>query len=250
MKKLGCQMTEEEWGLFIKIADQDHSGEVDFEEFKLVWGTGVNNTKPSIAWVGGIPKSDKSIEEREAEVKEAFERRARARNGAVPAPDEAPHDESIVGGIEGFGEVLDVVIWDERDVGESWAKVQFKGVHAQALAMAMAGKEGAATIRGHELEVESWNQEKNNALAELSRQDRKLCPTWMRRLERKKKITDKGLRFECINLKEKCCQEDEAQSAKEGKAVCVIGCQKPHAPWGEVSVQAAATSAREIRSIA
>ena len=150
MKKLGCQMTEEEWGLFIKIADQDHSGEVDFEEFKLVWGTGVNNTKPSIAWVGGIPKSDKSLEEREAEVKEAFEQRADGIGG--------------VGEIEGFGEVLDVVIWDERDVGESWAKVQFKGVHAQALAMAVAGKEGAATIRGHELEVESWNQEKNNAL--------------------------------------------------------------------------------------
>mgnify|MGYP002839879903 CR=1 FL=1 len=165
MTKLGCRMTDEEWDLFIKIADQDHSGEVDFEEFKLVWGTGVNNTKPSIAWVGGIPKSDKSLVEREAEVKEAFERRARARSGAVPAPDDAPHDESIIGEIKGFGEVLDVVIWDERDVGVSWAKVKFKGVHAQALAMAVAGKEGAATIRGHELEVESWNQEKNNALA-------------------------------------------------------------------------------------
>jgi len=151
MTKLGCRMTDEEWDLFIKIADQDHSGEVDFEEFKLVWGTGVNNTKPSIAWVGGIPKSDKSIEEREAEVKHAFEQRTDGIGG--------------VGEIAGFGEVLDVVIWDERDVGVSWAKVKFKGVHAQALAMAVAGKEGAATIRGHELEVESWNQEKNNALA-------------------------------------------------------------------------------------
>ena len=93
-------------------------------------------------------------------------------------------------------------------------------------------------------------EEKKNAPAELSRQHRKLCPTWMPRLERKKKMTEKGLGFEYINLKEKCCQEDEAQNAKEGKAVCVIGCQKPHAPWGEVSVQAAATSAREIRSIA
>ena len=151
MTKLGCRMTDEEWDLFIKIADQDHSGEVDFEEFKLVWGTGVNNTKPSIAWVGGIPKSDKSLEDREAEVKEAFEQRADGIGG--------------VGEIKGFGEVLDVVIWDERDVGVSWAKVKFKGVHAQALAMAVAGKEGAANVRGHELEVESWNEEKNNALA-------------------------------------------------------------------------------------
>ena len=72
----------------------------------------------------------------------------------------------------------------------------------------------------------------------------------MPRRERTKKMTEKDPGFEYINFKEKCFRVDETLSAKEGTAVCVIGCQKPHVHWREVSVQASVTPAPEIRSVA
>ena len=162
MDDIGERLTDEEYEMMIALADDDGDGELDFEEFKLLWGNSSDIAAfrtSTRAWVGGIPKS--------------------------LAEAEHPHHE-LARHLSVFGKPLYCSIWPSPEVvplgehrseslaasadGTTWAKVEFEDVHAVSLAIAARGTVNAVEVDGSELQIQAWSRQREIAVsAELDK---------------------------------------------------------------------------------
>lgn len=171
MGQMGRDLNDAETALLNMLADTDGSGSIDFYEFKVVWGSGDLNARPTKAWVGGIPiaaMQGLTPKEQQQKIISAFMHRESdsdstdwafvTNTGRVGrlvdgrSVKDVGRGEATLKLIEGketeidvskltpckspVGIVLDAIVWQERHKF-CWAKVTFKGVHALALAMAL-----------------------------------------------------------------------------------------------------------------
>ena len=146
MRTMGQDVTDHEKKLLQVVATSNGTPQLDFKEFRLLWGTDVQSAMPIKAWVGGIPNKIKAEDNRLATVAEQQTR--------------------VVKAFARIGHVNSVEVWEERSEEHSWARVTFKGVHGLALAVSVLGTDDEARIEGEPLKVDPWNAEKEVILAQ------------------------------------------------------------------------------------
>eukprot|EP01046_Picozoa_sp_COSAG06_P018459 COSAG06_NODE_1287_length_9996_cov_24.173083_3_plen_524_part_00 len=117
MDAMGQYLNADEEKLLSEMSTINGTAKMDFNEFKLLWGTDSNSSLPAKAWVGGIPSTIQTAgeAERQATVDEQEQR--------------------VTNAFGMIGHVLSVDVWEERQEGHSWARVTFKGMFHSSVAL-------------------------------------------------------------------------------------------------------------------
>jgi hypothetical protein len=149
MEQMGEGLEDSEYEVMMALADAEGDDSLSFEEFELLWGTDINSyRKSAVAWIGSIPPS-----------------LASAKDGHL----------QLAKQMSVFGKVLTCTLWPSPDVvpfgergyietGTTWARLEFKGVHAISLAITARGTTNAVVMDDRELQVSAWSQFKENKL--------------------------------------------------------------------------------------
>lgn len=133
MNAMGESLDDEEAEILFAFADEDGNGQVSFEEFKLIWGTDIASYRATqVCWVGNIPDSVAGAEDAADQLREILSE---------------------------FGRVLAVTLWPRNFAGSrtTWAKVEFKGVHAISLAITARNSNCVPAMDGFELSIMAWS---------------------------------------------------------------------------------------------
>jgi len=133
MNAMGESLDDEEAEILFAFTDEDGDGQVSFEEFKLLWGTDIASYRATqVCWVGNIPDSVAGAEDAADQLREILSE---------------------------FGRVLAVTLWPRNFAGSrtTWAKVEFKGVHAISLAITARNSNCVPDMDGFELSIKAWS---------------------------------------------------------------------------------------------